>query len=691
MTGLIDTCIMHIFPIRLLQKSYWFLFQSYFRFIRVFWYGLKTRWSKKVNSDDYLKYLTEWRDITMLRLIEGFLEAAPQMILQLYVLATRNEFIVSRDWLTALSAVCSVISLAWAIVSYSHALRLCLSNKGLSWCGYIFQILYRLLMVSSRVISMVLFASALQAWVFVFVIVHCTLMAFWLSFHQTNVCLDEKGFPQRCLEKFFHLIIAIIYLFCFINVEEGATRDRISLYYLVFFLENGFLMGFWYPYRTIQGWLVFATFGVVFGGFVLGIVCMLFYYKYFHPGQDITEGWICCKCCRQQASLEDEASVSDVAASTAIETISYCPTEDSESHRLNKAIKGEPSLENSHLLRLHTPTFRESGLFQNSSGTPIDVEFLCRPRSASSGPSTPVSLHKGSPKHVYKLKSQQTPDQPPSSSSEALISAIKPNTETYGACDEFIGNGFVNIEQPENEVSQNSNRKLTKSPDSDSSLPVVNVTVVPESSSRTSSELSIPISIQNVGSQSEPHYRSPPTVARVLHQKQDITKNIQSYNVIDIADENKLKQDFTSKHGNILLEGDTRHICLNQKNCKTMDTIETPMSEFRYEDNDLPRNPKLERQFSISEDNLVQLTKIRNRSKYDRLISKDDACVQSNNKMTMEHSSQELPEREFLRQNMKSLVTSQLKTKVAPTVDYDNNSERSVYIYHGKNFSVSLV
>lgn len=59
----------------------------------------------------------------------------------------------------------SIFSLSWGIASYSKAMRNVRPEKNyLSWWGLLFQSLWRIGMVSSRVFSMVLFAAAYGSW-----------------------------------------------------------------------------------------------------------------------------------------------------------------------------------------------------------------------------------------------------------------------------------------------------------------------------------------------------------------------------------------------------------------------------------------------------------------------------------------------------------------------------------------------
>jgi len=276
------------------KNQYWWNYLVHFlqlgtmqRYMQAFWDGVSSLKGKLKSSDYYSMHTPAWRDVCLLRLFEGFLEAAPQMILQLYILTIQNEFIAKRDWLTATSAVVSVISLACAIASYSQMLRLCRDRNVSSYIGQLFQVLYLLLMVASRVVALVLFASALKYYIFVVFAGHSMIMLGWLCCMDTDSRSKNESHAELFLNKVFTLIISMIYFFCFLKVHQPTTKTEISLYYAFMFIETGILMVAWYPYRTLDGTLVYAAFGLVFGGYIFGLVIMLLYYKYFHPKNDI--------------------------------------------------------------------------------------------------------------------------------------------------------------------------------------------------------------------------------------------------------------------------------------------------------------------------------------------------------------------------------------------------------------------
>jgi len=86
----------------------------------------------------YYEYMVyEDTDATMLRLFECFMEAAPQLVLQLYILIHRWPHSPSNYWLvlTQVAAVStSLISLSWSLVSYNRSLRMSLRDKkNMTW------------------------------------------------------------------------------------------------------------------------------------------------------------------------------------------------------------------------------------------------------------------------------------------------------------------------------------------------------------------------------------------------------------------------------------------------------------------------------------------------------------------------------------------------------------------------------
>ena len=274
----------------------------------------------------------------MLRLLQAFLQSAPQLVLQLYILLQRQSLRVKDDMLTAVAAACSLVSMIWAILAYSKSLR-DFRKQGyiLSAAGLFFQVLWRISVVSSRVVAMVLFASYFKQWLFVAVGAHWIIMTIWLTCQRTRFCTDEDGNEHPYREKLFSAVIGFIYIFCFFNTREGMTRKRAVLFYSIILVENSLFVSMWYPHRTFRGIMAITALGVVWGGLVFGIVCMLLYYRFYHPSLPVQgiflqkrsfdlEGemiytWVCCWCCRIRKSRKRNGALEQNGADGLIRNV----------------------------------------------------------------------------------------------------------------------------------------------------------------------------------------------------------------------------------------------------------------------------------------------------------------------------------------------------------------------------------
>lgn len=303
-----------------------YCFISLFRYWRVIKAGWHTRQQNSADTVNVYKvYLAEWRDISMLRLFECFLESAPQLVLQLFIMAYNKRFDAESDWLTVFAAGSSLLSLAWAIVGYTKALRDFLGQgESHSWVGLFLQIIWRMCMVASRVVALVLFASYYTIWLFVVVAVHWLMMTTWLIFQKTRFCVDDEGTRHLCREYLFDAVIGFVYIFCFFNIREGMTRIRAIPYYVIMLGENTVFVVMWYPFRTLYGDIEIAALSIVWGAFGIGLLCMVSYYSFYHPSlpmkgicvkktelnlqehQRMTVCWCCfCEITTRQSAVEE--------------------------------------------------------------------------------------------------------------------------------------------------------------------------------------------------------------------------------------------------------------------------------------------------------------------------------------------------------------------------------------------------
>uniref|UniRef100_A0A8C8EAH9 XK-related protein n=1 Tax=Otus sunia TaxID=257818 RepID=A0A8C8EAH9_9STRI len=246
------------------------------RYIRTMYLGIQSQRRKEHQRRFYWAMMYEYADVNMLRLLETFLESAPQLVLQLCIMIQKNR----PQVLTSVSSVASLMSLAWVLASYHKLLRDSRDDKkSMSYRGALIHVFWRLFTISSRVISFALFASIFQLYFGIFVVVHWCAMAFWIIHGGTDFCMSKWE------EILFNMVVGIVYIFCWFNVKEGRTRYRMFAYYTVVLTENATLTLLWYFYRdpdTTDSYAVPAL-CCVFLSFAAGIALMLLYYGVLHP------------------------------------------------------------------------------------------------------------------------------------------------------------------------------------------------------------------------------------------------------------------------------------------------------------------------------------------------------------------------------------------------------------------------
>ncbi|CAK9817174.1 XK-related protein 6 [Anthophora quadrimaculata] len=227
----------------------------------------------------YVKH--EVRELCVLRLIHAFCEAAPMLLLQLYLLsigvnnetnadvgkAKENE---NRDSdklakLTAVSAGLSLWSVCWAVASFS---------KGT---------------VSARVGVLVTYASLYGGqWLLIVMALHWLSMLMWLLLTPDGLFHGGEHLPILRKTSLASLL-AFVYIFAYVNLHETNHRQKMVIFYTVMFLENSLLIGVWivgvnktdllpHQHHPNPVTLVLTLLALFFGGmFFMGL-----YYRFFH-------------------------------------------------------------------------------------------------------------------------------------------------------------------------------------------------------------------------------------------------------------------------------------------------------------------------------------------------------------------------------------------------------------------------
>ncbi|XP_014323849.1 XK-related protein 9 [Xiphophorus maculatus] len=278
--------VLHIFGMGILLRSYHLLEQGY-----------KEIWGQEVShnpkspnghlkEDDeegtstshHNKLLSDAADLSMLKLFETFLESAPQLLLQLYIRQSHDEWSV----LQYMSMVFSFFNLAWSLVDYRIWLRKSLpqSRELPSGLPTVVYLLYKLFTITSLILSysLLLFLSIYSTVGFTSLWLLGTI---WAHLLQTDFC------NSGVLELLYRGVIGAILVFTFFNAKGQNTKREMTVYYFFWTAINfstPLLMFFLKPeLKTITFFWVVS--GVIYGGSLLGLILLVSYYRFLHPKQ----------------------------------------------------------------------------------------------------------------------------------------------------------------------------------------------------------------------------------------------------------------------------------------------------------------------------------------------------------------------------------------------------------------------
>ena len=142
-------------------------------------------------------------------------------------------------------------------------------------------LIWRTLIVGSRILAFVLFATLFQYWLFVVIGFHYLLM-FALVYYQMH------STKMRLLKRVvYNIITPLVYIsdFC-LNWLAGPTRYWYVMAYVLMYCENLLMsgLGLWYASTMPSpAWYIVPGCVCVMVMFPLGVLVQLAYYRYWHP------------------------------------------------------------------------------------------------------------------------------------------------------------------------------------------------------------------------------------------------------------------------------------------------------------------------------------------------------------------------------------------------------------------------
>uniref|UniRef100_A0A8B9PCC5 XK-related protein n=1 Tax=Apteryx owenii TaxID=8824 RepID=A0A8B9PCC5_APTOW len=242
--------------------------------------------------------LMQQGDASVLRLLEALLQSLPHLLLQAYVVVA-----VDRTGLfPGVSAGLSLLSLAWALVSYSRFA--CLLKPGhlyLPAAALLCLLLWRTGMLGTRVLALVLFARLYSFWVFAVAGAHWLVMSFWLVAQQTDIVTSS------CRWRLFNCLLGAVYVFCYVNVRPGPSKLRVAVFYAIMLVENTLLLLLATEFLQAELWNSLCLTGAVTSGFLIGTAALAVYYSLLHPkSTEIWQGFLE-KSCSAVAAGDDGA------------------------------------------------------------------------------------------------------------------------------------------------------------------------------------------------------------------------------------------------------------------------------------------------------------------------------------------------------------------------------------------------
>ncbi|XP_047424370.1 XK-related protein 9 [Mugil cephalus] len=261
--------VLHVFGMGIFTRYYDLLTKGY-RFV---WSRSDSCKTEKMGH----KLFCMAADLSMLKLFESFLESVPQLLLQLYVLLSHDEF----SCIQYLSVTFSFFNASWALVDYRRCLRRSLPHVKEMPSGFptAVYLLYKLCSITSHLLSYS-FLLILSLYTTVGLTVIWLGATIWTHLIPTNFC------SSRLLELLYRAVTGVIFIFTFFNVKGQDTKIPMTIYYIFYCVVNAaslVLVVFLKPELLLSTFALVSC-GLIIGSTLLGMLCLVSYYLCLHEG-----------------------------------------------------------------------------------------------------------------------------------------------------------------------------------------------------------------------------------------------------------------------------------------------------------------------------------------------------------------------------------------------------------------------
>ncbi|XP_075406953.1 XK-related protein 9 [Tenrec ecaudatus] len=294
----------HCFLLHCLQGGvftrYWFALKKGFH---VAFKNCKTNNFMEEQIDPHEEVIYIKSDLSMLRLMETYLEGCPQFILQVYIFLEHRQL----AFIPCAAIGASILAIAVSTVDYQIALRKSLPDTKLIERCYtkLIYLFYKLFTLSSWMLSVVLLLFLNVKIALLLLSCLWILGISWAFKKQTRFC------SSRGMECLYRVVVGFILVFTFFNIMGQNAKCPMSGYYSLRVLATLWIfIMFWLCPSSILNLDEFIIVTITTAlALLLGIIFLIVYYGIFHPNRseenqsDEVDGKVVKKHCRMRYFL----------------------------------------------------------------------------------------------------------------------------------------------------------------------------------------------------------------------------------------------------------------------------------------------------------------------------------------------------------------------------------------------------